>query len=508
MGRMAFNQAETVSAEIDTEELRQLLATSDEFFIEYFLIDEIAADATVQDFHLVTFGRATDMEHRKDVCALPRDHAKTTYARLAWVKKVYFSPVQFFVYMGSTHSAAASSVESIWNRVTGDQGVAAFGAPYVIKERLSEGYVEFVVTAYNPETLEPYEKLVIFKALGVGQSLRGMNVRDLRPQYVTCDDIEDETAVKTEEGYLKLKHWFDNTFMRAVSRVQGLSKVFQIGNLIGAKTLLNDNINDPEWRSIRMGVLRRNGDPLWPGQWTKELIRLDIERAKRRGGLSAWFGEMMNIPYNVENALIPYESIYFQPRRHPADGREYKTFITIDPAISKKTSGDHAAIVLHTIDGLGLPQCSEYVHQRGMSPAVMAQVVKDMCARWNCRVIGCESVQLQAVLLSYFELAFEMDDLFGYDFVPINVGTAHKTARLSTWASAIMDKSYCLSEGDWGIARQLFAFDIRKDNNDDDLIDACSMGLIMLKDYKQEIFANRAGHSIITAVPKQSTTNI
>ena len=500
----------TVLAEVSPNELRALLATSDEFFLEYFLVDEIPDGDEINDFHLVTFQRATDLNQRKDVCALPREHAKTTYARLAWLKLVYFTKVQFFVYMGPTHSAAATSIESIWHRLTGDRGIFAFGTPIVLKERLSEGHVEFYVTAYHPETLEPYQKLVIFKALGVQQALRGMNVHNMRPQYVTCDDIEDETAVKTEEGYMKLKAWFDNTFMRAVSRAVGRSKIFQIGNLIGARTLLNDNINDPEWRSMRLGVIRANGHPLWPFQWPLEAIALDLARAKRRGQLSAWFGEMMNIPFNVENALIPYEKIYFQPRRHPADGKTYRTFITIDPAISKRDSADSAAIVLHTIDDFGLPQCSEYVHQRGMSPSDMARVVHDLCDRWGCFVVGVESVALQQVLIHYFQLEFEMSGHTGIEFVPINVGHTHKTARLQTWASALQDQNYCLPVGDWGIARQLIAFDVRKDNNDDDLIDACSMGMVMLRDYASLINQNRAALVLqqASSTAQQSSTHI
>lgn len=496
---MGHGVAETTLAELDQSELRALLSKSDEFFIEYFLADEIPEGQQVEDFHLITFGRATDLRHasdsplypRKDVVALPREHAKTTYARLAWIKLVYFSPVQFFVYMGSTHGNAATSILSIWQRITSDAAVAAFGLPQIRVERLSEGHIEFYVEAWD-ENGAPYQKLVIFKALGVGQALRGMNIHNLRPQYVTCDDIEDDTAVKTKEGYLKIKHWFDNTFMRAVSRRPGRSKIFQIGNLIGMQTLLNDNINDPEWRSLRLGVLRKDGTPLWAASWPIEVITADLERAKRRGGLSAWFGEMMNMPYNMETALISYEDIYFQPRRHFADGHDYKTFITVDPAISTRDTADEAAIVLHTIDEFGLPQVSEYVAQRGLGPDGIADVVADMCDRWDCRVVGVESVALQRVLINFLELKFATRGKFGIEFVPIEIGQTWKTGRLLAWTAAIKSREYCLAEGDWGVPSQLISFDTRKNNNLDDLIDACSMGLYMLRNFMHLIMNAKA----------------
>lgn len=479
-------------AEIDPVELRALLASSDEMFIEYFLADQMAPDAQVEDFHLITFGRFTDMSVPRDVAALPRDHAKTTYLRLAFLKMMFYSRVQFFVYMGATHSSAAASIAVIRNYILSDEALQAFGAPQFIVDRPSDGHCEFHIPYYGPDGTEIGRKLVILKALGVGQALRGMNLHNLRPQYVGCDDIEDETAVKTEEGYLKLKTWFDNTFMRAVSRQPGLNKVAQIGNLIGLQTLLNDNIEDPDWRAMRLGILRKNGAPLWEARYPLPEIKKDLLRAKRRGQLSAWFGELMNMPLNMETALMDYDAIFFTPPRHPADGTEYRTFITIDPAISNKDRADDAAVVLHTIAPDGLPQITEYIYGH-LGVDGIVEATKQLARKWNCSVIGCESVQLQRILINYLELSFRVDGLMDYDFVPIEVGQSSKLARLRTWTAAVADKEYSLSANDWDVVYQLLQYDTRKDNNKDDLIDACSMGLYMLRNYMDLIWSNRAG---------------
>jgi len=479
--------------ELDPVDFRALLRASKEAFLEFFLAEEMVGENGVPDFHLLVFNRFTDLTVRKDVAALPREHAKTTLLRLAMVYLIYFSPVQFFVYLSSAHHIAVPSLESIWARLWSDDALQIFGPPETLKERIAQGHIELNITAYDEE-MRPYNKLVILKALGAGQALRGMNEHNLRPQYVAADDIEDETAVKTEEGYLKLKGWSDNTLGRAVARTPGRSKIAQIGNLIGLKTLLNDNVNDPDWRSIRLGIIRSNGQPLWPDSFSLEFIRNDFLSARRRGQLSAWFGELMNMPLNTENALIPYDQITTSPLRNPdEEGRAYRSFITIDPAISKKASADECAIVLHTLDEAGIPQVTEYVHQQGMDPSDMAREIMDMADRWNCRVVGCEAVQLQVVLLSYFEIAFAMDNRHGFEFVPIHVGQQHKTARLRTWAAALRDGEYTLAENDWDVIQQLVQFDVRRDNNSDDLIDACSMGLYMLSNYADLIFAERAG---------------
>lgn len=496
-------------AELDAHQIRELMRLSKEAFLELFLAEEMKEGTGVPDFHLLVFNRFTDLTHRKDVAALPREHAKTTLLRLAVVYLIYFSPVQFFIYLSSAHHLAVPSLESIWERLHSDLAVDVFGAPVVFKERLSEGYCTFSVTAYDEEG-KPYDKFCILRALGARQSLRGMNIHNLRPEYVACDDIEDEEHVKTEEGYQKLKAWFDNTLGRAVSRRKGKSKFAQIGNLIGLRTLLNDNINDPDWRSIRLGILRRNGQPLWPDSFPLDEIKSSLLAAKRRGQLTNWFGELMNMPLNMENALISYEDIFYTPMRHYGDdGISYRSFITIDPAISKKDTADACAIVLHTIDPLGMPQVTEYVHQKGMDPSDMAAAVGELCFKWDCRVVGCESVQLQKVLLSYFEIYFKLIGITDIEFVPIEVGTTWKTARLKTWCAAVKDKSYSIADNDWGVANQLISFDTRKENNDDDLIDSCSMGLYMLDNYHDLIFADRAIEFTANAPPaQQSSTTV
>lgn len=498
--------AEFSSAEVTIPEFRQMLRASKELFIEYFLGDELG-EHPVEDFHLLVFDRFTDLKQPRDVAALPRDHAKTTYLRLAYVYVAAFTEMEFFVPMGPTKEAASHSMMVILNYLRSPEFEDIFGPIEISIMRPSEGYIEGKMTWYDEQD-EPHEKMLILKAQGAQQQVRGMNVYGLRPQYVGCDDIEGEDDVRTQEGYLKFKTWFDNTFMRAVSKEDGLNKVVQIGNLVGYQTLLNDNLLDPDWRSIRLGILRANGKPLWSTRFSLESIKKDFVAAKRRGQLGGWFGELMNMPINLATSLVNYEKIHFSPVRNPASGVEYKSFITIDPA-GDSADSDEAAIVLHTLDPLMVPQVTEYVHARGMTPAMMVEEIKKLCLRWNCYVIGCESVQLQKVFLNYFELAFQMDNMLNYEFVPIKVGRTHKTARLKVFASAIETGEWTLTEGDWDLVQQMITFDVRKENNLDDLIDAASMGQYMLDNHMIDIMKSRAGNQVdVVAEYIPGATNI
>ena len=477
-----------VFAEVDPSAFRKFLRASPKAFIE-FTIPDILGEGEVEPFHELIFTWFTDMDHPRDVIALPRDHAKTTYLRLAYIYLMFYTPVQFFVYMGPTLTAAAASLQVIWSRLFEENITTLYGGVQsILVQRESEGQFQFYVRWYDENDV-PRTKLVILRALGAQQQLRGMNVRNLRPEFIGCDDIEDEEAVRTEQGYEKFKAWFDNVFMRAVSRVPGRNKVAQIGNLVGTRTLLADNLADPDWRSLRLGIIKADGKPLWPSKFPLAEIQRDFRAAQRRRQLNGWFAELMNAPLNVTNSLIRYEDITFTPRRLPREG--LKSFITIDPAGDGAKSDDFA-IVLHTIDETGVPQVSEYHAQQGMSPLAATEVIWDMSQRWGCFVVGCESVRLQKVFLSFFELVFVTRGVENVDFVPVEIGKQFKTDRLRVWASALAAGEYTLPADDWAMTQQLLGFDTTKTNNRDDMIDAASQGLYMLKHYDREIFADRA----------------
>lgn len=493
--------------EVSLSDFRRMGRITVEVFIEYYLAEEIHPDDDIQDFHILVFKRFVDLVHKKDVIALPRGHAKTTYLRLAFVWLIFYSDLQFFIYLSATHTAAAASLQVVWDYLMSPETAELFGAPFdIVKQAPGEGWYEFKVYWYDESDVAK-SKHVILRALGQGQTLRGMNLRKLRPQFAGVDDVEDETAVKTKEGYLKMKTWFDNTFMRAMARPR--FKIAQIGNLIGQQTLLNDNLMDTDWRSMRLGVIRTNGKPLWPFLWPVAEIKADFESAVRRGMSGEWMGEMMNLPYNIENGLTTPDKITYTERRHPADGRTYHSFITVDPAISKRDTADEAAIVLHTLDALGVGQQTENFHMRGMSPEDMADKVYEFCEKWDCWVVGVESVALQSVLLHFFELVFRLKGRSGLDFVGIPVGRSHKTARLKAYTGLLVKGETTLPTDESDITMQLLAFDTRKENNQDDLIDACSMYQYMIDNHLTEIMAARADSSDIEPAPaRQGSTEV
>lgn len=65
---------------------------------------------------------------------------------------------------------------------------------------------------------------VIFSAIGAGQSIRGINYRNIRPDYILIDDLYDEDDINNPESTEKKNDWFWGSLYkaRAIGRVTSM----------------------------------------------------------------------------------------------------------------------------------------------------------------------------------------------------------------------------------------------------------------------------------------------
>ena len=95
------NYAQSVSVEVNLQEVRALLRHDPEFFLHFFLTDIITGDVPL--FHSDIFREMTHEEVLRVVLAIPRGHAKTTLAKLACVWYLLFSDYSFVLYVSGGH---------------------------------------------------------------------------------------------------------------------------------------------------------------------------------------------------------------------------------------------------------------------------------------------------------------------------------------------------------------------------------------------------------------------
>ncbi len=471
-----FNQVQ-----MNTVELRKALRNDPEFFIQFFLGDELTFP--VPDFHVETFTLMTSIDVLQLCFALPRDHAKTTLAKLACVWHLLFTDYQFIIYLSNVHAIAVPATNDIITFLECDNFRAAFGNVEFEVKRDGEGFYIFTISVPGVDgTLK--QKLCIIKALGAGQSVRGINIKHRRPQLAVVDDLEDTDNIATEDLFMKLKRWFYGTFRKCLDK-RG-HKIIQIGNMISNKCLLKEHCESKYWFSRRMGCLLANGKPLWPDAWTVDALKENFREYVNAGMMDIWFAEMMNLPLGSGRGLIKPQDIHYRPGVN--EGEIEYGFITVDLAISDKTWAHKTAVAVHGWVGDAW-QVVELESGTGIDPIDLFWMITDMCFRWHICYVGIEAVAFQAALKKIYNWLLKANNIEGIEFVDV-FAQSRKVQRLAGWAAMIKAKEWYLTEGDYTLTTQLLEFDPKKrDGNDDDEIDACAYGPQMVDYYLYDIQA-------------------
>jgi hypothetical protein len=461
----------TLAYEFDNpQQVVDRLFDDPEFFFAFFLNENRTLPSP--PCHYEIFHEMTDLTHAQYVCAIPRDHAKTTIAKLAVMRLIIFTKFRFFTYFSDTHTLAASALLDIVHFMETDQFRAVFGENAVdwLIRRESEGTYIFRFLG----------RKIIMKAFGAGQQIRGMNIDNVRPDVGVFDDIETNESVESAAQLRKLIKWFYGPVKKAFNKTG--YKLIHIGNMISNNCLLKKHCESTFWHSTRYGCLLSNGQPLWPEAWPIEKLREDFRSYVEVGEADTWFAEMMNMPVSGSNGLLRGHDIQHS-KVMPGWG-EFG-FITIDPAISKKKGAHKSAIVVH----MWYEDCwhvVDYHHEQGMTPVDTFQKMVEFCYKWGVNVIGIESVAYQASLIYVFDHFCMLYKIHGLKFVPCP-GGVRKVERLRSWAGAIKKGIWKLMEGDFTMVSQLLTYQPLSENNDDDLIDAAAHGVNMIELYMREI---------------------
>lgn len=474
----AAQQIETENVGMSRDDIIDALHTSGEYFLQFYLGEELLYD--VPQFHIESWDLITCEMILYIALALPRGHAKTTLSKLCCVWYLLFTETRFIVYVSNTAAIAAEACKDIIAYIRSINHTKVFGDCRFTVDREAHGYYKFYMTV--PDGKGGFkEKFCILKALGAGQQVRGLNIDNERPQMAVVDDLEDNENTATPMLQKKLKLWFYGAFIKAMSRKN--KKIIYLGNMLSNQSILYHLCEkSTEWHTIRYGALLSSGEPLWPEIWSKEALQKDYLEYQRLGLISLWFAEMMNMPMAEGTMLIDPEQITYLPQVLP--GQQSTAFITFDPAISQKEWANDSALAVHA-----------YVRDRWQIVETISGkfsidqiffLIVELCIKWHTRCVGIEKGAFEVGIKMIFEILMKahLQQFYCYAIPHKN---RSKVERLAVWCGALKQKHWVLTEGDQVITQQLMSFDPLKSNNVDDLIDACSMGIVMIEIYMPEI---------------------
>lgn len=461
------------SARLSNADIVYALEHNSEFFINFFLAEEVKVP--VPQFHSELMDLMVHTDVPQLSLAVPRAHAKTTLAQLSAIHHLLFTDFSYVLYMSSTSGHSIPCVNDIIDWLESDNFIQVFGTCAFHTRQEGKGFYEFTL---------PNGKYCILKAFGAGQKVRGTKIKKKRPQLVIVDDLEDNDNIGTPELFQALKRWVYGPFKKCTDPF--LNKWIWIGNMIQQQSMLFENHKSQFWYSVLYGCLLENGTPLWPDLWPIAALRKDFAEYQENGMADVWFAEMMNMPMAGINGGIEAEDITYLPAL--VERESEFGFLTIDLAISDKDWAHQTVIAVHAwVPELDVWQIAETHAYTGIDPIALFREVIVVGSRWGFGVVGIESVAYQAALQPVFEHLALMENISGFTFVQVPA-RARKRERILTWFGMLKDGTYCLTEHDFVTTQQALAYDLSKKENEDDIIDACAHGVKVIAEYSFEIW--------------------
>lgn len=203
------------------------------------------------------------------------------------------------------------------------------------------------LTKWTSDELEIPTLGVKIKARSRGESVRGAKEGSERPDLIICDDLDDVSSAKTLDSRNDLVNWY-------VSEVVPLGfddlKIIVTGNIVHPDCFLvrmEDLLKDKKVPGIFLKIpfFDGNGKPAWPSRFPDE-----ESVNKLRNGIfdpRVWKREYELIPVTLMDQVIKEEDLtYYEQLPNVGQSNYRYTLISVDPAISQKTTADCSAIVM------------------------------------------------------------------------------------------------------------------------------------------------------------------
>jgi len=257
-----------------------------------------------------------------------RGHAKTTM--MCFLVPIYLAlnfpeKYQHFLNVQSTTSKAISVNISIKEELeTNEKLIADYG------NQIGKKWTEKQFVLKNG---------VIFSAIGAGESMRGTNYKNIRPDFIICDDLLDDDDRYNVERVYKKNHWI-------------WASLYPARNIL--KKCCFHFVGTPIHRQDILSVLSERADVIfakfaavknWDKKETLWMSWDELMKIKRNVGSLIFSQEYMCELIDDDTAKIKESWIKYHDKR-PDDSQIIDIRFGVDPAIGENKNNDYTAKIV------------------------------------------------------------------------------------------------------------------------------------------------------------------
>lgn len=387
---------------------------------------------------------------------LPRGFGKTTLLKLFVLFCILFTKKKFILVISSTSTLAENFISDVVDMLNEPNIQRVFGDWRLGIEKDTQAIKKFGFRGRN----------IILAGLGAGTSLRGLNLKNERPDVMIFEDVQTRECADSAVESAKLESWMVGTAMKAKSPL-GCLFIF-VANMYPTKhSILRKLKSNSSWVKFIAGGILSDGTSLWEELQPIKQLENEFRNDLEMGHPEIFYAEVLNDENASSNNLIDLSKLPDLPYREGdiAQGN----FIIIDPSAAKQNSDNVAVGYFEVYDSY--PSLMELANKR-LSPMDTIVTALEMALRHNCRLIVIESVAYQATLGYWFNFICQQRGIFGIECVEIYPGGYSKNARIlsmlkSYSAGQIFVDKACQGE----VHLQITQWNPLKKDNVDDILD-------------------------------------
>lgn len=239
---------------------------------------------------------------------------------------------------------------------------------------------------------------VLIEAYGKGASIRGLNNKDVRPNLIIADDIQDSADLLGESVPENDWEWFlgDVMFLGQSARI------FLIGNNLGERCIVERVGRNCENLGFKFKRIPCADPTLTTSTWAEkqsiEEIRKERADYEAVGKLDVWLREKMCMAVSDETRIFN-DTMY---RHYPASLKDKlasggEVLATLDPASSKRKDSCFRSISVGALMPDGHWYILDNPYGRWDSVELMEKMFETV-RKWGVRDFGVEKGQYQQFL--------------------------------------------------------------------------------------------------------------
>ena len=402
---------------------------------------------------------------------IPRGHAKTTLVKLFILYCILFTKKKFILVISSTSNLAENIISDVADMLDAPNIKAIFGDWRGGMEKDTQTLKKFGFRNRN----------IILVAIGAEGSLRGLNIKNSRPDVMIFEDVQTRECADSKQQSEILEKWMVGTAMKAKSP-EGCLFAF-IGNMYPTPySILKKMKENASWTKFISGAILADGTALWEELRSLESLLEELDNDMASGHPEIFFSEVLNDTEAGMNTTIDFSQ--FKNWEWKEQDLPQGKFLVIDPSQGKGLDKDCIGYFEVYDEVIGVRE----IHEENFSPSNLIRHALVIALKNNVRFIAVEAMAYQFTLLHWFEEICKAIGIQGITFMPIYANANSKNSRIQSGLKTLEAGDMVLHDSLRSrVQKQIADWKPMKRDNIDDMLDVIAYGPKVLADYMYDI---------------------